>query len=89
VAVNGQQATEFALEHRPDLIVLDLSMPAKDGIETAKERKKLMPTVPIVLFTQYADLARHFLTSTKLIDHVGSKNEPMKLVAVVKSLAPL
>jgi CheY-like chemotaxis protein len=57
-ATNGQEAIELSLKHRPELIILDFSMPILNGIEAAKELKKLMPHVPIILFTQYADLGK-------------------------------
>ena len=55
-AENGKQAVELALRHRPDLIILHLSMPVMNGLEAAHELKKLMPHVPIILFTQHVDL---------------------------------
>ena len=57
-AANGQEAIALALEHRPDLIILDISMPVLDGIAAARELKKVMPHVPIILFTQFANLSR-------------------------------
>ena len=45
-AENGKEAIAEALELRPDLIVLDLSMPVMNGLDAARELKRLMPTVP-------------------------------------------
>jgi two-component system chemotaxis response regulator CheB len=39
-AVNGQEAIDFAKRHRPDILVLDVEMPVKDGIEVLKELRK-------------------------------------------------
>jgi CheY-like chemotaxis protein len=55
-AENGKQDIELSLRHQPDLIILDLSMPVMNGLEAAHEFKKLLPDVPIILFTQHADL---------------------------------
>jgi CheY-like chemotaxis protein len=52
-AENGKQAIELALQHRPDLIILDMSMPVMNGLQAARELKRLMPKVPIILFTQH------------------------------------
>jgi len=52
---NGRQAIERAHESRPDLIVLDLSMPVMSGLDAARALKPLMPEVPIVMFSVYAD----------------------------------
>jgi len=54
-AENGKQAIEEACESQPDLIVLDLSMPVMNGLDAARVLKRLMPEVPIVMFSAYAD----------------------------------
>lgn len=50
-AVNGQDAIEKAKEFRPDLIILDFSMPVMNGLAAARILKTIMPAVPIILFT--------------------------------------
>jgi len=40
----------------PDLILLDLSMPVMNGIEAACELKRLMPMVPIIVFSEYSEV---------------------------------
>jgi DNA-binding NarL/FixJ family response regulator len=52
-AVNGRDAIEKAHELKPDLIVLDLSMPEMDGLQAARLLRKAMPKVPIILFTNF------------------------------------
>ena len=46
-----KDAIEKAQQLRPDLIILDLSMPVMNGLDAARKLKKLMPSVPIILFT--------------------------------------
>jgi DNA-binding NarL/FixJ family response regulator len=55
-AENGQEAVEMAQVLRPDLILLDLSMPVMNGIEAACELKRLMPMVPIIVFSEYSEV---------------------------------
>ncbi len=50
-AVNGREAIDKARELNPDLIVLDLSMPIMHGLEAAPVLRRMLPTVPIILFT--------------------------------------
>ena len=50
-ATNGRQAVLRAHELKPDLIILDLAMPMLDGFSAAAEILKLLPSVPIVIFT--------------------------------------
>jgi DNA-binding NarL/FixJ family response regulator len=52
-AENGQDGIDKALELHPDLILLDLVMPVMNGIEAARELKRLMPDTPLVMFTTY------------------------------------
>ena len=88
-AGDGQEAIDRALKHRPDLIVLDLSMPLRNGFEVARELKRLMPDVPIILFTQHADLGKHLLGSIASVDRVVSKSEPLELMKNVRALLPI
>lgn len=53
-AENGAQAVKLAEELRPDLIVLDLSMPVMNGIEAAPLLRKILPQTPIIMFTMHA-----------------------------------
>ena len=55
-AENGKEAVEMAQIFLPDLILLDLSMPVMNGIEAACELKRLMPMVPIIVFSEYGDV---------------------------------
>jgi DNA-binding NarL/FixJ family response regulator len=50
-AANGQEAVGRSLEVRPDVAVLDLSMPVKNGIEAAREILRDVPETRIILLT--------------------------------------
>jgi DNA-binding NarL/FixJ family response regulator len=39
----------------PDLVVLDLSMPVMNGLDAARALKRLMPTVPLIMFSECSD----------------------------------
>jgi len=54
-AENGQQAIEKALDSKPALIVTDLSMPVMNGLVATRILKRLMPQVPIILYSAYID----------------------------------
>jgi CheY-like chemotaxis protein len=55
-AENGQEAIEKAQQLHPDLVVMDLSMPVMNGIEAARVLQGLMPTVPLIVFSEYSDV---------------------------------
>jgi signal transduction histidine kinase len=56
-AVDGQQAIEKASQFLPDVILLDMMMPEKDGLQACREIRERTPTqsIPIVLLTARAD----------------------------------
>jgi two-component system, chemotaxis family, chemotaxis protein CheY len=39
----------------PDLIVLDLSMPVMNGLDAARVLKRIMPTVPLIMYSAFGD----------------------------------
>jgi signal transduction histidine kinase len=56
-AVDGQQAIEKASQFLPDIILLDMMMPEKDGLQACREIRARTPTqgIPIILLTARAD----------------------------------
>jgi two-component system response regulator NreC len=55
VATNGRQAVAKALYLRPDIIVMDVSMPEMNGVEATKEIKARLPETRIVIYTMFSD----------------------------------
>lgn len=55
-AVDGEEAIEKAVSEKPDLILLDISLPKLDGYEVAKRLKNMedFREIPIVAFTAHA-----------------------------------
>jgi len=54
-AVDGQDGIEKARQLHPNLIVLDLAMPVKNGLEAARELNQIMPEVPLLMYSAFAD----------------------------------
>jgi DNA-binding NarL/FixJ family response regulator len=54
-AENGKEAIDKVQELNPDLIVLDLSMPVMNGLDAARVLKHMMPSVPLIMFSEYSD----------------------------------
>lgn len=52
-AADGREAVEKAKELRPDVIVLDVSMPAMNGLEAARQIRKEVPQSEILILTQH------------------------------------
>jgi two-component system, NarL family, nitrate/nitrite response regulator NarL len=54
-AVDGLEGIEKGGELKPDLIVVDFSMPRANGLETAAVLNEVVPNTPIILLTIYKD----------------------------------
>jgi DNA-binding NarL/FixJ family response regulator len=54
-AENGQDAVEKAKMLQPALIVTDLAMPLMNGLEETRLLKKLMPAVPVIIYSAHID----------------------------------
>jgi two-component system chemotaxis response regulator CheY len=54
-AENGKDAIKKAQDLCPDLLVLDLSMPVMNGFDAARVLKRLMPTVPLIMYSAFGD----------------------------------
>lgn len=56
-ASNGQEALEKILTLKPDLVLMDLSMPVMGGAEAMKQIRKVAPGVKIIILTaaEFAD----------------------------------
>src|ERR1700719_3244547 len=71
-AENGQKAVLRAIESKPDVIILDLTMPVMDGLSAAREIRRVLPSTPIVLYTRH-NFPTEFETKQAGIPKVVSK----------------
>jgi two-component system chemotaxis response regulator CheY len=79
-AANGQEAIARALELHPDLIVLDLSMPVMNGLDAARELKRLMPTVPLIMHSAFGDVFGEQQARLIGISELVSKSQPAAIL---------
>jgi CheY-like chemotaxis protein len=73
-AVNGQEAVELAPQVRPNLILMDLSMPVLDGYEATRLIKAQLKTqdIPIVAVSAFCDMEnRHKAVAAGCIECVS------------------
>ncbi len=54
-ATNGVEAVARILEHKPDVIVMDLRMPGGDGLAAIKEVTEKLPGARILVLTSFSD----------------------------------
>jgi CheY-like chemotaxis protein len=75
-AATGCEAIELAREYKPDLIILDLVMPAMNGVEAAPRLRELLPETPIILYTLFADQLKRVDLRLSGVSAVFLKSEP-------------
>jgi excisionase family DNA binding protein len=54
-AASGEEAIELVKKSEVDLVLLDLSMPGLNGVDTFREIQTLRPGLPVVIVTGYPD----------------------------------
>lgn len=54
-AVDGEEAVSMAKKLKPDVIIMDLIMPRKNGIDATTEIKKITPDAKILVLTSFSD----------------------------------
>jgi len=60
IAVDGQEGVALAQSQRPDLILMDMSLPVLDGWEATRQLKAAPATrsIPIIALTAHCDVGR-------------------------------
>jgi DNA-binding NarL/FixJ family response regulator len=53
--LDGRALVESAIRLKPDIVVMDVSMPVLNGIEAARQLRKKLPGTRLVLLTGYSD----------------------------------
>jgi DNA-binding NarL/FixJ family response regulator len=77
-AENGREGIEMAVQLRPDLILLDLSMPVMNGLQAAGEVQRLLPHVPILLFTTFCNSIVERAALAQGVTAVKSKSDSLE-----------
>jgi len=86
-AYDGEQGCRKAIELHPDLVILDLMLPRRDGYEVCKRLKKDVPDIPIIMLTarsQEADVVLGFELGAD--DYVTKPFSVLELMARIKTV---
>lgn len=87
-AGNGNELLEKIMAHDYHVILLDISMPGKNGLELLKEIKKVKPEVSVIMVSihaegQYASCAMKFGAS----GYITKCNAPDELLTAIQKVA--
>ncbi len=61
LAGSAEDATTEVRRERPDVVVLDIAMPGRDGLSALQELLDIDPALPVVIHTAYPAYADNFL----------------------------
>jgi two-component system nitrate/nitrite response regulator NarL len=86
-AINGQDAIEKAMELKPDLIILDITMPVLDGFGAAKAIRSRSPEVPILFYSM--NDGRALMESAKAIGANGFITKSESGMVLLKAVGAL
>jgi two-component system response regulator NreC len=87
-AKNGMQALEKAREAKPDIVLMDITMPDMDGIEATQKLKNLYPDCQILVLTVHAD-KQYFMKmlSVGASGYLTKQAAADELVAAIQAVA--
>jgi two-component system, NarL family, response regulator DevR len=54
-AGTAQEAVQQAIQHRPDVIIMDIRLPGKSGIEATREITQQLPDTRVIMLTSFAE----------------------------------
>lgn len=89
-AANGEEGLKAAAEHKPDLIILDITMPTMDGIQMLTQLRATGDQTPVIMLTaeggaSSVEKAQHLGVS----DYIAKPFQNDALVAKVQKVLPL
>ena len=84
--LDGDQAVTKSVETRPNVIILDLAMPGKDGFAAARDISALLPAIPILMCTMHMSPLVEAEALKSGIQRVFSKTDSALLVPAIRQL---
>jgi two-component system invasion response regulator UvrY len=87
-AENGMQAIRMAEETAYDVVLLDISMPDKHGVEVLKQLKASNPQLPVLMLSMHPE-EQYALRSMKAgaAGYLNKQSAPMQLVTAIRQVA--
>ena len=81
-AADGQEAIQRSKETRPELLILDITMPEMNGLDAARKIRTILPESPIIILSVHK--SRQLMEEARKIGVKGyvTKNEAVQRLAV-------
>ena len=84
MASSADDAVHALRQERPDVVVLDIAMPERDGLSALQEFLDMEPTLPVIIHTAYPAYADNFL-AWAADAYVVKASDLTNLIAAIES----
>jgi DNA-binding NarL/FixJ family response regulator len=87
-AATGREAVAMAEKHRPDIVVMDISMPELNGLEAARQIRKMLPTTEVMILSlHFSDQLVREIVDAGAHGYILKSDAGKDLVKAVEALA--
>lgn len=87
-AGDGREAVCLAHELKPDVVVMDISMPELNGLKATAEIKQIAPAIKILTLTRHTDKAYlQELLQAGISGYILKQSEPDELLRAIRAVA--
>ena len=84
---NANDVKKQVMLNQPDLVIMDIDMPGKDGITGVEEIKEIRPETAVIMYTQFEDDERLFKSICAGADgYILKKTSPEKFFDAIKEV---
>jgi DNA-binding NarL/FixJ family response regulator len=87
-AGDGRAAIDLACELRPDVVLMDISMPELNGLKASAKLKRVAPEIKILTLTRHTDTAYlNELLQAGVSGYVLKQSAPAELIRAIRAVA--
>lgn len=84
-ASNGDQVFDLMKEHKVDIVVLDITMPGRNGLETLKDLRRHYPKTPVLMLSMHpSDQYAVRVLKAGAAGYITKESAPEELVTAIR-----
>lgn len=87
VAENGKRAVELFVETKPDIVILDIAMPEKDGLQALREILDKDPAARVLMCTSFS--SKQYVVEAVKVGAKGYLNKPFDLEKIREKIGKI